>query len=95
MQSGQIRAAAVFIVNFHADIELLGGIVGVGAQLCRIAGKSLVRVFSVTGSSNGHHHSHAAALKVIDDRRIHANGNPVDVARIVGQVHEFDGIDKA
>ena len=95
LQSRQVRTAAVFIVNFHADIELLGRIGRVDTQLRRIRRQRLVPVLSEAGPADRHHHPNAAALEVIDDRSIHADGNPVAVTRIGGKVHQLDGIHKA
>jgi hypothetical protein len=38
LQPGQIWTAAFFLVNFHADIELLGCLCSIGAELGGICG---------------------------------------------------------
>src|SRR5713101_6393649 len=52
LQAGQLRIAALFIIDFHPDVKLLGSVGGVDAKPRGIGGESFVPVLYEPDSAN-------------------------------------------
>lgn len=95
LESGQIRIAALFIIDLHTDVKLFGHIRGVDSKRRRIGGQRFVPILHEADSADGKHHANTLALKIIYNRSVHANGDSIHGGGVGGGIHEVNGIDEA